>query len=568
MERLINYLLEKELATEQQIEKAREQQRQSQQPMTSLLIELGILDRGGLLKALSEASGMEVVDLERISPEPAALEKVPASQARLYGVIPLKFQDNSLTIALSDPFNLRVVDDLGFTTGAEIIGKLAPREDIHKAIQKIYGSQLESLGDLVGEIEKKLTVSSVSETDAEKLKDLASQTPVVKLLDTVLLQAVNDKASDVHFEPFENEYRIRYRVDGVIYELVKPPSSLHLAIASRIKVIANLDVAESRLPQDGRIMMTIEGRNVDLRVSTLPTIYGESIVMRVLDKSAGHLGLDRIGIHEDTLGLIREFIQLPNGIILVTGPTGSGKTTTLYSALKEINTVDTKIITTEDPVEYDISGLIQVPINPKIDLTFAKSLRAILRQDPDIIMVGEIRDEETAQIATQAALTGHLVFSTLHTNDAPGAVTRLLDMEVEPFLITSTLRAVIAQRLVRTLCQGCKQEYFPTDGELKDLGVTREKCAVWKHSDVSPRFSRGKGCGQCNQSGYKGLTGIYEIFELNEELRAMIIERVPSSELMRAARQRGMRTLREDGILKILEGSTTVEEVLKETQLS
>ncbi len=564
MERLINYLLENGLATDQQIEKAREQQRQSQRPFTAVLVEIGILDREGLLKTLSESSGMEVVDLEKTAPQPESISKIPASQARLYGIVPLKLEGNRLIIALADPFNLRVTDDLGFTTGCEIIGQLAPIEDIQKAIQKIYGSQLESLGDLVGEIQNKMPVVTAGEIDTEKLKDLASQAPVVKLLDTVLLQAVNDKASDVHFEPFENDYRIRYRVDGVIYELVKPPLSLHLAIASRIKVMSNLDVAENRLPQDGRIMMTIEGRNVDLRVSTLPTVYGESIVMRVLDKTAGHLALDKIGMHEDTLKQLRRLVELANGILLVTGPTGSGKTTTLYSALKEINTVDTKIITTEDPVEYDIAGLIQVPINPKIDLTFAKSLRAILRQDPDVIMVGEIRDEETAQIATQAALTGHLVFSTLHTNDAPGAVTRLLDMDVEPFLITSTLRGVVAQRLVRRICKDCKEEYFPTDGELKDLGVTRDELQKRKNPFS---FYRGRGCGRCNKSGYRGLFGIYEVFEINEELRGMIIDRLPSSELMQAARRSGMRTLREDGILKILEGETTVEEVLKETQL-
>jgi len=564
MERLINYLLENGLATDQQIEKAREQQHQSQQAFTSVLVELGILDRTALLKALSESSGMKVADLEKVTPQTAATEKIPASQARLYGIIPLKLEANRLTIALSDPFNLRITDDLGFTTGCEIIAQLAPREDISRTIQKIYGSELESIGDLIGELQKKMPVTTATETDSEKLKDLASQTPVVKLLDTVLLQAVNEKASDVHFEPFENDYRIRYRVDGVIYELARPPFSLHLAIASRIKVIANLDVAESRLPQDGRIMMTIDGRNIDLRVSTLPTVYGESIVMRVLDKSAGHLALDKIGMQKDTREKMRQLVKLDNGVILVTGPTGSGKTTTLYSALKEVNTVDRKIITTEDPVEYDIGGLIQVPINTKIDLTFAKSLRAILRQDPDIIMVGEIRDEETAQIATQAALTGHLVFSTLHTNDAPGAVTRLLDMEVEPFLITSTLRGVIAQRLIRKICKECKEAYSPTDGELEDLGMTQGELEKQRNS---LKFFRGKGCEKCNKSGYKGLTGIYEIFILTEGLRAMIIERVPSTELMQLARSEGMRTLREDGILKILEGETTVEEILKETQL-
>ena len=560
MERLANYLLEKGLASEEQLEKAREVQRQSQKPLTSVLIELGILDRHALLKALSESSGMEVVDLEKTTPEPSALQKLPAAQARLCGVLPLKLEGNSLLLALSDPFNLRIMDDLGFTTGCQIQGVLAPAEDIDSNIGKYYGTQLESIGELVSKLQDQMPTVSEAETDAEKLKDLASQTPVVKLLDTVLLQAVNDRASDIHFEPFEQDYRIRYRVDGVIYELARPPHSLHLAIASRIKVMANLDVAESRLPQDGRIMMTIERRNVDLRVSTLPTLFGESIVMRVLDKTGGRLSLDQIGMSEDTKEKIRRLIHMANGILLVTGPTGSGKTTTLYSALREINTLEIKIITTEDPVEYDIQGLIQVPINPKIDLSFARCLRAILRQDPDVIMVGEIRDEETAQIATQSALTGHLVFSTLHTSDSPGAVTRLMDMGIEPFLMTSTLRGVVAQRLVRTICSHCKESYSPSDKELEELGISNDR--------VKGRpFWRGKGCQRCNQSGYKGLTGIYEVFVMDESLRHLVVERVQSSELMHTARRNGMRTLREDGILKILDGMTTVEEVLKETQL-
>ncbi|MBU1148300.1 MAG: GspE/PulE family protein, partial [Candidatus Omnitrophica bacterium] len=392
-----------------------------------------------------------------------------------------------------------------------------------------------------------------------KLKEIASQAPVVKLLNMVLLRAIREKASDIHFEPFEKEYKIRYRIDGVCYDAAHPPKDLSLAISSRIKVMANLDVAENRLPQDGRIMMDIGAKSVDLRVSTLPTLYGESIVLRVLDKSVVSLSLDQLGMNDDVKTKLRKAIDRPNGIILTTGPTGSGKTTTLYSCLREINKIESKIITAEDPVEYDIEGIIQIAINTKIDLTFAKTLRHMLRQDPDILMVGEVRDSETAEIAIQSALTGHLVFTTLHTNDAPGAITRLMDMGVEPFLITSTVRVVIAQRLLRLLCQKCKKPYEPQKEEIAELGLSEAELKGVK-------FYKGKGCSECNGSGYKGRIGIYELFMMDEKIRDLIVKRVSSSVIRSAAQELGMKTLRQDGIAKILAGETSVEEVLRETK--
>ena len=396
-------------------------------------------------------------------------------------------------------------------------------------------------------------------TDVVVLQELASQPPVVKLLNLILLQSVKDRASDIHFEPFEDKYIIRYRVDGILYDITNPPKNLALAISSRIKVMSNLDIAERRLPQDGRIMISVEGKNVDLRVSTLPTVFGESVVMRVLDRGVVSLSLDQIGASESALKKLRRLIHKPNGIILSTGPTGCGKTTTLYSCLREINKIDYKIITTEDPVEYDIHGIIQVPIRPKINLNFANCLRHILRQDPDIIMVGEIRDAETVQIAIQASLTGHLVFSTLHTNDAPGAITRLINMGAEPFLITSTLEAVVAQRLVRVICKDCREKYNPNPKALEELNLPSKEM-----KDMA--FYRGRGCSKCNKTGYRGRTGIFEFLIVTEALKPLIMERSQTAVIREMARKEGMKTLREDGLEKIQEGITTIEEVVRETQ--
>ena len=492
--------------------------------------------------------------------ERSAINRISASTAKFYNVIPVKTERDMVVIAASDSNNMRVNDELRFVTGLNIKIVTAKEEDIKKAIERYYGDEEESLGDVINEAEKTSKKSAVIEKgDVDKLKEIVSQALVVKLLNMVLLRAIREKASDIHFEPFEGEYKIRYRIDGVCYDAAHPPKDLSLAISSRIKVMASLDVAENRLPQDGRIMMDVEGRGVDLRVSTLPTLYGESIVMRVLDKSVVSLSLDQLGMHDNIKASIKRLIQRPNGILLTTGPTGSGKTTTLYSCISEINKVEYKIITAEDPVEYDIEGIIQAAINPKINLTFAKTLRHVLRQDPDVIMVGEIRDSETAEIAIQSALTGHLVFSTLHTNDAPSAVTRLMDMGVEPFLITSTVRAVIAQRLVRRICEKCKEPCQPGKAELEDLGLSDDMAKGMK-------FYKGKGCSECNNSGYRGRTGLYELFILDDNIKELVVKRTSSSVVRDAARKAGMKTLREYGLGKVLEGATTVEEVLRETK--
>ncbi|MBU4590879.1 MAG: type II secretion system ATPase GspE [Candidatus Omnitrophica bacterium] len=507
-----------------------------------------------------KSNNVDTVDLSKIKIDSSAINRVSASTAKFYNIIPLSVKGGIATVAVSDPSNMKLVDDLRFVTGLNIKVVAAKEEDIKKAVERYYGEEEESLGDIIDEAKKTSGKTVIQDKiDADKLKEIASQAPVVKLLNMVLLRAIREKTSDIHFEPFEKEYKIRYRIDGVCYDAAHPPRDLSLAISSRIKVMANLDVAESRLPQDGRIVMNIGGKGVDLRVSTLPTLYGESIVMRVLDKSVVSLSLDQLGMSDKIKSQLRLVIDRPNGILLTTGPTGSGKTTTLYSCLREINKVEFKIITVEDPVEYDIEGIIQVAINTKIDLSFAKTLRHMLRQDPDILMVGEIRDSETAEIAIQSALTGHLVFSTLHTNDAPGAVTRLMDMGVEPFLITSTVRAVIAQRLLRKLCQKCKKEYEPKKEELKELGIT-------ENAIKGIKFYKGAGCSECNGSGYKGRTGIYELFIMDDKMREQVVKRVSTTTIREAAQASGMKTLREDAVSKILTGVTTAEEVLRETK--
>jgi type II secretory ATPase GspE/PulE/Tfp pilus assembly ATPase PilB-like protein len=417
---------------------------------------------------------------------------------------------------------------------------------------------VQALADAVAQLGRAGVGPDDAAKDSSKLVELASQAPVVRLVDTVLLEAVTRRASDVHIEAFEREVAIRYRIDGRCYQVAQPPRSLALAIASRIKVLSNLDVAESRLPQDGRILLTVEKRQIDLRVSTLPTIYGESIVLRVLDRSSLDKTLGQLGMDDATQQAIERLISRPHGLLLVTGPTGAGKTTTLYACLTKLSTPEVKVITIEDPVEYDLSGLVQVAINPKIELSFATCLRSILRHDPDVIMVGEIRDQETAQIAIQAALTGHLVLSTLHTNDAPGAVTRLLDMGVEPFLVTSTVVGVLAQRLVRALCPACRAPYEPSPEDLAALHLTAE--------DLSTPLMRPVGCEACQDIGYKGRTGLYELLEMTEALRPLILERASVSAVRAQAQAEGMRSLREDGIQKVLAGVTTVAEMIRETQ--
>jgi len=491
------------------------------------------------------------------------LRIMPSSVARMYRAVPVAIAGNTVTVAVMDPYNAQLIGELAFILGKDVQLAVAPSKQIEDTILRFFGEESESLKDVLEDMESQLASAEVIETATKTggtaaLEELASQAPIVRFVNLILFQAIQDRASDIHFEPFEDEFKIRYRVDGALYEMAPPPKHLALPVISRIKVMSNLNIAERRLPQDGRIQLNIGGKQVDLRVSTLPTQYGESVVLRVLDRTVVNLELESLGMPADIFEQTKEVIKVPNGIFIVTGPTGSGKTTTLYSCLKRINTIDMKLLTSEDPVEYDIEGIMQVPINEAIGLTFARALRAFLRQDPDIIMVGEMRDLETAQISIQASLTGHLVFTTLHTNDASGAVTRMIDMGVEPFLISSTLQGILAQRLVRTSCKKCRIAYEPTEAVLSELGLTKE--------DTQGRpFYYGKGCMECNETGYKGRKGLFELLVMSEPIRELINMRAPAGVLRARALELGMRTLREDGIRSILDGETTVEEVLKYT---
>ncbi len=508
-------------------------------------------------KYLAEDLQAEYVDLREYLPPAELLSTIPAGLARLYGALPVNFDTRGLTVVLVDPFNPQTAEDLRFALGKHIVVGVADGRRVEELIVDHYGGGENDMGEVLAGLAK-AGISQDDKIDLQMLEAEANSAPIIRYVDLVLYQAIKEKASDIHFEPFANEFKIRYRVDGALYEMAPPPAHLIQSITSRLKVMSNLNIAERRVPQDGRIMKTVDERQVDMRVSTLPTQHGESIVLRVLDRSSVNLDLENLGMSESLFNYIGDTVEKPNGIFICTGPTGAGKTTTLYAALRRINSIETKLLTAEDPVEYDIDGIIQVPVNENIGLTFQKVLRAFLRQDPDKIMVGEMRDLETAQIAIQAALTGHLVLSTLHTNDAPGAVTRLLDMGCEPFLAAATLEAILAQRLLRAICKGCRTEYAPSDTLLTQLGVSR--------SDIGERtFFTGSGCEECAQTGYKGRLGLYELLDMSDPLRELVIERAPTLTLKQKAIELGMQTLREDGFRSIYEGRTTIEEVLKYT---
>jgi type IV pilus assembly protein PilB len=536
---------------EGQVQEGLGQQRKQGGLIGQCLVELGHCSSAAVARALAEQAGMESVDLAARTPEKAALALVDGSFAHTFGVLPLELQGRTLLVAISDPLNTAVIEDLRFTTGLDVRGVIADAAGIKRLVLACYGEE-GSLKDAIAEAAR-----TTSGLDAQAA---AASQPVVRLLNSILHRAIRDRASDVHFEVFDREFRIRYRVDGALYEIEAPPQHLALPLVARIKVMSDLDITETRLPQDGRIELSIDGRPVDLRVATIPGVSGEGCVMRVLDRSAVSLDLQKLGLGaEDEARLVR-LTQLPHGIILVTGPTGSGKTTTLYAMLQQANTPEVKIITVEDPVEYDIEGIVQVPVNEDIGVTYARVLRTILRQDPDKILVGEIRDTETAAVAVEASLTGHTVLSTLHTNDAPSTVTRLVDMGIEPFLITATLEAVVAQRLVRTICPECKQSYQPEEEELSELGPEGEVLRGLP-------FHFGKGCERCYHTGYRGRMGIFEILVLDEELRRAILARASTQELRRIALAAGMRPLRASGVAAIAAGRTSLEEVLRETNL-
>jgi type IV pilus assembly protein PilB len=564
--KLIGQILKEQgFVTESQIEEALKLQRDKGGVIGEIFRNMGYVSEDAIVTALGIQSGMETVDLGGTEIPPEVVEKVSVSIASIYRIVPVSFENDVLTVAMAEPHNLDVLDDLRFMLSCEVKGAIASEKAVDAAIEKYYATQKHEVDNIVKNMEK----SDAPEMDfAHKegtinldLQEQITSAPVVKLLNYILVQAIKDQSSDIHFEPFEDDFKVRYRVDGVLYDMLPPPRHLAQAITSRVKVMSQLNIAETRLPQDGRIQLTIGGKPIDMRVSTLPTLFGESVVMRVLDRSVVSLDLDRIGLRDDELVTLRSLVTKPHGICLVTGPTGSGKTTTLYSALNEANDIGIKIITTEDPVEYDLDGIIQVEINDGIGVTFASCLRSILRQDPDKILVGEIRDIETAEIAIRASLTGHLVFSTLHTNDAPSAVTRLLDMGVEPFLIAATVEAIVGQRLVRTICVHCKDEYEPTDDMLMQLNLTRE--------DVrDKRFFYGKGCDKCNNTGYRGRSAVFEIMAMTDRLRELLSQRASTSAMRQIAREQGMRTMRESGLLKVYDGTTTIEEVVRETLLA
>jgi len=556
-------LKEMELVNEGQIQEALSIQRKEGGVLGDILVKLGYVAREEILLALAAQMGMEVVDLGELEIPPEVINKVPANMAKNYQVIPIKWEGNVLTVAMANPHDVNIRDDLRVNLHCEIQGAVASEEAVMAALEKYYAHRQESLSGVLGSMEGgELQFDQVSEVkkkgSAYNVDDLMNSAPVVKLLNLILGTAIKAQASDVHFEPFENEFKVRYRVDGVLYEMEAPPLHLANPIISRIKVLSNLDISENRLPQDGRILLSVGGRPVDLRVSTLPTIFGESVVMRVLDRSVVKLDLENVGLREEEMKMLKNLINLPHGIIIVTGPTGSGKTTTLYSCLNFANDVRWKIITTEDPVEYDLDGIVQCQINEDIQVSYSSLLRSILRQDPDTILVGEVRDLETAQIAVEAALTGHLVFSTLHTNDAPSAITRLLDLGVEPFLICASMEAIVAQRLVRKICLSCKEEMAPTEEMLMELALTAA-------DTKGKKFCWGRGCPKCNNTGYKGRMAIFEMMLLTDRVKELIMKSASTEALRHLAREQGMRTLRESGLLGIFDGHTSIEEVVRET---
>jgi type IV pilus assembly protein PilB len=567
LKRIGQILIDLGLIDERQLETMVEEQPSRGELLGRVGVALGFYSDEQLGEALAEQWGTEFVTLYDREIAPEVIATISEPMAQLYRVVPLALDGNRLTIASAEPQKIQIADELRTLLGYDIHVCVATEAEIEKAIGKLFSSESDSVESLVDDLEHDDELAAAAAaagrdgvTDLTSVEALAESAPVRKLLNMVLLLAIRDGASDIHFEPFETEFRIRLKADGVLQEMVPPPKHLAFAITTRIKVMANLDIAERRLPQDGRIELTVGGHPVDLRVSVLPTLFGESVVMRVLDRGVVSLDLQKVGLDDVMLRRFRDIIRRPNGIVLVTGPTGSGKTTTLYSALSELNEIEDKLITTEDPVEYDIDGIIQVPIDADIGNTFAACLRAILRQDPDRILVGEIRDVETAEIAVQASLTGHMVFSTLHTNDAPSTVTRLRDMGVPPFLITATVEAILAQRLVRRICTNCREEIVPGADVLADLELSSDQIA-------GKKFYRGKGCEKCNRTGYKGRMGLFELLVMNDELRDMVMRNASTEDLREAARRAGMVTLRDSGMEGIFNGNTTADEVIRETIL-
>jgi len=560
---LLSLVRNQDLIDDLQYEEVLGEYKRTAKPVIQILQDFGIMDLDAILQTMGNSLGVPVVTLQERDLSPELLRLIPAKTAHTYQCLPVSLKNSTLQIALVDPLSVSSIDELGFLVKKDIQLVVADPAQVEKAIEKYYPQEVENVSDILKElgadedIAKEATEAAVTD-DAAMMERFANQAPIVRFVNLVIFQAVQDRASDIHFEPFETEFKIRYRVDGALYEMSPPPKHLAIPVISRLKVMANLNISERRLPQDGRISYSMGNRTIDLRVSTLPTQFGESVVLRVLDRAAVNLEIESLGFPKYLYDYVLEVIQRPNGIVIVTGPTGCGKTTTLYSCLRRVNTIDSKLLTAEDPVEYDIEGIMQVAINEAVGLTFSRALRSFLRQDPDIIMVGEMRDLETAQISIQASLTGHLVLSTLHTNDAPGAVTRMVDMGVEPFLISSTLVAVVGQRLVRTICKNCRTPFEPTENQLGLLNLS-------PHDLGEKAFYYGRGCSTCNDTGYRGRKGIFELLTIGDAIRALINERAPTVVMRQKAVELGMVTLREDGLRSIFEGDTTIEEIVKYT---
>jgi type IV pilus assembly protein PilB len=551
-------LVKEGIITPEQLKQAQEEEKRLGLRLRKVLVKLGYICEEDLVEFLSSKLGLPRIELNNFLIDPKIIELVPEELARKYELIPILKIGDRLTCSIVDPWNIFALDELGARTNLIIEPVIATEAQIKKALDQYYGTK-GTMEEVIKSIdEAKLGIKETGELDLKKLEEITEEPVVIKLVNLIIMKAVKERVSDIHIEPEEDMLRTRFRIDGMLHEETSMPTHLQSAIISRIKIMANLDIAERRKPQDGRFTIKMEGRDIDVRVSCVPTIYGENIVLRLLDVSNALLGLNQLGFSREVLEKYQRLILRPHGIILVTGPTGCGKTTTLYASLDKINTPEKNIITIEDPVEYKLRGIRQIQVNPKVDLTFANGLRSILRQDPNVVMVGEIRDLETAEIAIQAALTGHLVFSTLHTNDAATAVTRLIDMGMESFLLSSSVIGVLAQRLVRTICQDCKEEYAPTQEELRDIGLLKDRTGI--------KFCRGKGCSNCMNTGYKGRIGIFELMIPNESICNLIISKAPTEEIRKKAIASGMVSLKEDGIQKIKKGLTSVEEVLRMTQ--
>ena len=558
---VLQILQEHGLVQPEQVDKAAMSVKQAGETVVDVLIQLKVVKEEDVLALVAAQFGMELVHIDPAAIAPEMKDVLSADKARKYGAVPLAKNGNVVTVAISDPMNYDTLDSLRYVLKCNVDAVVARKQEIADALDKLYPREdLESLVDSMGdgEVDVKSSDDGLSNQLAGSSDVTEADAPVIRLVSVIIMDAFRRRASDIHLEPMERRFRVRYRVDGVLQEMENPPKRLQAAILQRVKIMSGMKISEKRVPQDGRIQITVTGRDLDLRVSSVPTNHGESIVMRILDKQNLALGLPQLGFLFDDQQRFERLISLPDGVLLVTGPTGSGKTTTLYACLGQINQPDRKIITVEDPVEYQMSGINQVQVNRDVNLDFSAALRSILRQAPNIVMIGEIRDEETADIAMEAALTGHLVFSTLHTNDAPSAITRLLDIGVKPFLVASAVRACMAQRLVRVICPNCKEPYTPTDREKKILGPAAKELAN------SP-LVKGRGCPNCSLTGYKGRKGIFEMFLIDDTIQRMIFEHLPATQLRIRAREMGMRTLREDGLLKVVSGMTTLDEVLRAT---